>query len=68
MLGSGAMLFSDTVPTERGSHDLSKVRSGSDQLQMVADGLKGGTHSVFMYLYIHTFGVWGSVVVKALRY
>jgi hypothetical protein len=46
------MLFSDTVPTERGSHDLSKARPGSDQLQMVAAGLKGGH---ILYLRIYTF-------------
>lgn len=52
MLGSGAILFSDTVPNERGSHYLSTARSGSDQPQMVASGLKGGH---IMYLYIHIF-------------
>jgi len=47
------MLFSDTVPNERGSHYLPTARAGSDQLQMMAAaGLKGGN---IMYLYIHIF-------------
>ena len=59
MLGSGAMLFSDTVPTEKGSHVLSTARSISDQMQMVAAGLKGGTHYVFIYSYIHACLIFG---------
>ena len=52
MFGSGPMLFSDTVPNEKGSRYLSTARVGSDQLQMVAAGLKG---EHITYLYIHIF-------------